>query len=413
LIFEFSPGYSKEHIASNKLADLLIENDSHLSGPLTHENFDPLVANFYIKHPEIAEGNNPYYFILDMLLTRFLERGCCRLCLAVIRRSESELQILLDRGESVRGSGNCAFYPLYFAVGWLFGMRTLLDAGADPSMAIHFAVDSVDFEAVKLLFEFECPLIVYPNAPKTFWHSYIRHSILAYASKARNEYLFSIIAGKVASYRRELHTLALDVLPPSQLEDLGVYPGRLRDSVLDYGAEAVANAICRGGIRLKPKLWPGTYSTVYHLYMWLPNDVKFKDILWANGFHDHDAQDRWGATPLLRACCLTTTTTCEFAWQSMVWHLDRGADPLNVGIIGLPNCLHALAHAINRKTTTQWRHGRVITCYVDGLPLDSVKTDVVCRLNNLCGANSRDSCSCYCSLLGCLSSTMLLKSRKR
>lgn len=392
LIFGFSPWYSKEHITRNKLADLLIENDSHLSGPLKGEDFDPLVANFYVKHPEIAE-----------------ERGFCQLCLAVIRRSESELQILLDRGESVRGSSNCALYPLYFAVGWPFGMRTLLDAGADPSMAIHFAVDSVDFEAVKLLFEFECPLFVYQNAPESFWYSYDSDSILAYAS--RNEYLFSIIAGKVASYRCELLTLALDILPPSQLKKLGVFPGRLRDSVLDYGAEAVANAICRRGIRLKPKLWPGTYSTVYHLYMWPHDDVKLKDILWANGFHDHDAQDRWGATPLLRACCLTISRTSEFKWQSMMWHLNRGADPLNVGTIGLPNCLHALAHAINRKPTTQWHRDRVITCYVDSLPLDSVKTDVVCRLNNLCGANSRDSCSCYCSSLGCLSSTVLLKSR--
>lgn len=293
-------------------------------------------------------------------------------------------------------------------MGWYSGMRTLLNAGADPSMAIHFAVRSVDFEAVRLLLDFKCPLFVYPDAPKGFWHTYRGDSILAFASETYDKNLISMIAGRVASYRRELLTSAVDVLPPSQLGKLGVHPGRLRGTVLDYGARAVANAICRKGIRLEPMLWPGTYSTVYHLPTWACEDIGFKNTLLANGFHDHDAQDQWGATPLLRACCLSISSYTELEWQSMVWHLDRGADPLNVGIIGLPNCLHALAHAINMKPTTQLRH--VISFYIDGLPLNPVKTNVVRRLNNLCGANSRDSCSCYCSSSGCLSSTVLLKS---
>ena len=75
LIFNLYPRYDKEHITCNKLVRLLIDNDSYLSVPLPGDNYDPLMANLYIMHPEIAEGNGAYHSIPGMPLITVSRKG--------------------------------------------------------------------------------------------------------------------------------------------------------------------------------------------------------------------------------------------------------------------------------------------------------------------------------------------------
>lgn len=89
-----------------------------------------------------------------------LEFGYDKLTLAVIHRSELELQNLIAEGCDVNGNTDeeHIYPPLAFTFGWAVGMTTLLDAGADPFCALILALYCRDDCALSSLLEYDFAL---------------------------------------------------------------------------------------------------------------------------------------------------------------------------------------------------------------------------------------------------------------
>ena len=299
------------------------------------------------------------------------------LTLAVLLRSEHQLYRLLAKGVDPNGDVkfeesemNSKFLArirrsaLEFTILWHDGMKILLDAGADPSLAIFEAIAVEDYQAIQALLERDCPVGV---GRKWYCNRKDISALIIHQLKIRREHLRNLASRHLST--REQRGLRLQI-----------------DPILDDGANQVVNALCAKGITVPRFLMILTGRTVYHDQNLTPD---IADQLKDCGFQYKDLIDRRGYSPILLSCF-----AAEFdnAWEMLLWHLNMGARPM-YEIVGPQSCA---VHLIS------WY----------GYRRDCQFETAITRLHAVCDPLHQDGCICACSLGGCTAVQNHLKRRK-
>ncbi len=321
--------------------------------------------------------------------------------MAVIHRSERELRQLIDQGHSVEGYPSDAMQPLVFSVGWPLGMELLLKAGAKDPLAILVALDLGDAAATAMLLTSDCPLHLRHSIRGDFTTGDV--SVLRYAMACEtNEETVNLIVHRLVKDRRHITAVAMQELSRKEQRVLGLDMLSKAD-LLDSNLEGVWQALERLNVILPSHLWPGCEpsATVYHMIVkWggLPSDwfchaqlvTQAAESLYGNGFHDVDMIDSNGFNPLYYAC--DTSFRGGKKWRYIRWLLDKGARPRYSTRYGARNCLLIISYRF-----CCWGHRNYL--------------GVAQRISDLCDPTSTDECFCYCSLNGCMTVTLIVKSQ--
>lgn len=346
--------------------------------------------------------------------------GCSPLSLAVIRRDLSTMKRILSQHCSLDGIHGDPHSPLSFSVGWPEGMRYLLEAGADPSTAIHPAVFFGDEEAVEILLEYDCAIyrdytVQYPV--QSAWHSPFEgdarrapvDSVLEYSLWS---YLYSNgwdrcpkisnmpsirkrIIDYIAESRKKLGELARSKLPRSEWGKLGCDG----DVVVDQTAASIVKRLQQLGVAITRRMLSGRYKTVYHMrYL----DSATAEFLYEAGFQDFDVEDEHGCTPLLLCCTgMLHKESLDSGDPLPSWYLEHGVSLHTPVSIGKTTHLHLLAR----------RYRYYLRRYHPSNENFPRLAETFRHLASLVNLTSPDDCRCLCSSLGCLPSTILLKAQ--
>ncbi|OCL02463.1 hypothetical protein AOQ84DRAFT_382653 [Glonium stellatum] len=275
--------------------------------------------------------------------------GCSPLALAVINRCETEVHLA--------HTSSRAPTALQLSVGWLKGMKMLLDAGALPDYAFSQAIRMDDVDAVRMLFEYNCSA-----PPGILWSS-------------DNEEMQNLLFQHFLQQRNRLRDLALKTLPKSRQDALMLSSEEVLDTAAIPVFRELVSLYGRDNVILKG-LHPGYgslggRSEVYDGYHVKP---RLAERLHSAGFHCIDEMNRYGKTPIMK--CLRHYSAC---WETILWYLEKGACPNYQA----PNPHSTALHIVH------WD--------LPGLG----RTAVLKRLNSICNLYILDECECYCSSFGC------------
>lgn len=359
-----------------------------------------------LETPELAVGSfalllkcstcDEFAHNLHLIASGF---SCSEVTLATLRRSGSELRHLLSLGHNANGNKEELMAPLLVALDWTEGVKILLNAGADTFDAIYLVLCSENVDMAALLLEHGCALFNYPAQPRDYsWFTSV--PLLSIALSLRKPKQFTrLIIQAMAGSRRRLMDLAWERLSKEQLSFLPVQT-LTGETLLDEGAESVANALEAAGVPIRPPLWPGSYASVYHL-PWLT--AQAASWLYDSGFRCVDVKDNLGMTPLLLHCSRLIAS-----FNTAAWFLDKGAAHDCFSVTLPTNILHAVAAA---TTLTDMDDQNPI----DQLSPESLQRDRhrFGRIYSICGPTSTDACICFCSSFGCTPMTVHLRCQRR
>ncbi len=207
---------------------------------------------------------------------------------------------------------------LHSAVGWPQGLGILLSAGADPGVGdgcgrlpLHYAFAKRCLQSATLLLSWNSP---FTEIPKHSW-SKLRWGKDPFGSldscpKEYQEYVVNHLVKRRRVLQEEL-TNILESMYDTSILHLN------KTAVLD---EIGLPLILLAGI--PESRWKGLLGadTVYHYedFQW----NRLRNTLFEHGFHDINAYDRNGLTPLMIACM-------NGNHQGAQWFLQRGCSPLS------------------------------------------------------------------------------------
>ena len=149
----------------------------------------------------------------------------------------------------------------------------LLEAGADTSTAIHYAITYEDDVGLKAPLDRGSCLFAPSIFPKTrnFWHAgWYSESLLSYAlwytlvRRNFNPKILPLIIEALARSRRCLMALANKHLPISTLRRLVWKDSNDNGTLLDSAAIVVFRCLQDAGVKTTDALRPGPMKTFYH-----------------------------------------------------------------------------------------------------------------------------------------------------
>ena len=352
--------------------------------------------------------------------------------IAIWHRSEQELdKVLRESPHLINEINGLANTPLHLAVGWPYGIRTLLQHGAcidatdrDGCTSLHYAIDMRYSETVSVLMKADCSLNVrgWPwgydllgLAIQIFSNEYPGIGLVS--QEARVDVLDTVISS-LAERRRDLQRRLAALSAAVTINPKVFQDDRILDEYARYAERVEEDAMrCndhmpRHGSSLLP------YSrTVYHVRN-LTAEVAEK--LWQNGFRDIDVPDEQGLTPLMCRQFGNLSDVLEVSW----WLIQKGAklhqrqhrtpdydaDP-TISAMELRPVNGALLHVAYNIGCSVRMHGyfgREKRSLQIGLHRLSKEARLLATTVFL--DVSHDDCICACSSQGCLASTMMLKS---
>ncbi|KAH0536165.1 hypothetical protein FGG08_006929, partial [Glutinoglossum americanum] len=302
---------------------------------------------------------------------------------AVVDHSLDRLEALLRSGHDPNENSESTELhpPLCLALKWLQGFELLLQGGADPLLAVGEAFGYRQYEAIKLLLEYDCPL-----SQKMHYSGVTALDLIDPCHL--EERIADLVIAKAAGQRRGLWALATRNLSELEIGELGI---QLREGeILDAGRVIAQEALIRKGVDVPPafRVAVGKGFTIYHSepHMSLGLAQKFFDI----GFWDVDRHDPlvsypyMGLTPFLW-CCYR-----QF-FDSANWFLGRGARTR----VSLEGILLVAQHLLASGLAQQQ-------------PRYKFSLGLLQRIKSQNGPFELDGCVCYCSPNGCTAITHLL-----
>ena len=225
----------------------------------------------------------------------------------------------------------------------------LLDAGADPSTAIHCAITYEDDVGLKAPLDRGSCLFAPSITPKirNFWHvGWYSESILSYApwyTRVRRNFnpkILPLVIEALVRSRRCLMALANKHLPISTLRRLGWKDSNDNGTLLDSAAIAVFRCLEDADVKKTDALRPGPMKTVYH-DTWMTADCA--EILVSAHFQEVDTLDKQGFLPLLLICHYKGNGTCWERNMCLLWFLRHGAKQVVFRVLNRNSTLHILA----------------------------------------------------------------------
>lgn len=290
--------------------------------------------------------------------------------------------------------------PLHLSVYWPLGMKILLDAGVQPNergttdtsngwgkfmTPLDYAMKVRQDEAILLLLGTDSV------------RSQIRAKELANLLQYHNEPSSRIVTatiGIMVQRSNRLRSLAMAYLSPRELDRLCISREAGPRQILDAYAAPTAKALENVGVKIPEALKPDLFVGIVYddLDEFSPELV---DRLWSSGFHDTNFYNPNGFTPLHQACL-----SLKLDIASLL--MSHGGDPTTVVRGRSLNAFHLLSQYFSDDALYEGE------AFNDVLP-NAPYMDVITRIAGLCGASSRDGCSCACSPQGCTPTTVLLR----
>jgi len=355
--------------------------------------------------------------------------------MAVIERNQQEVERLIQKGHNVNDTFSPPFSPLCFAVGWNAGAKLLLQAGADPFTAIHFAIAYEDESTLRdMLHSGSCFLVsLSPSKIQGLWsYGWVFESILRFAlwrqwtQGSTRPTLFQLIVMAVAESRQKLMDLSQKYMSLYELKRCGWRNLSNQNLVSNAVAMALARSLLERKISIPKGSWPSETPSVYH-ERWMT--AAAADELFQAGFKEVDLPGKKGRTPLLLNAHFSEWRerwpTCEFILQRrtacMHWFLRHGAKRVVFPKVNGTSVAHMIGASLgniwmlNPPTglnppigVVYWRQDNLKLCQQAELHLPLLLD----RIFSLISASQRDNCQCFCSQGGCLPVHALLNHMK-
>ncbi|PTU20610.1 hypothetical protein P175DRAFT_0224641 [Aspergillus ochraceoroseus IBT 24754] len=411
--------------SSNISNPRMVELGYILSDFMAHGAFVTLTSSMGPPQSErlIREGHSSpvRYSISNLFLPKVIddwsreELPFSDLEIAILQQSEKRLRQILHKQERKPISETLSY--LLAAVGWPQGLEMILRSCPSPCLSpvLEQAIMISEPESVRILCSSgECPI-----------SDWVVHLAAVYHYHPA---VFRTVVVCLADRRRRLLRLAREHMPRRWLEELGVHPGL---DLVDSQAERVERALRDSvgdsvhGLPSCDYSYPG--SSVYHL---IGCNVQAADILYSVGFTNVGEVDPWGLSPVFY---LAPPNTVEhgtmFESQAFinslsdflkvcVWFQDKGSalDQESRGTPLLP--VHHIACCIGGCIArTLGARREILPEHLMRSRITRVGTDwrtVLARypvmLEQILGdTEHHDSCSCACSVDGCLPPMIILK----
>ena len=356
------------------------------------------------------------------------------LSIAIWHRSEQELdKIIRDSPQLINQTNGLKNTPLHLAVGWPYGIRTLLRHGARLNAtdqcgqtSLFYAVAMGNSETVSLLMKAGCSL---KQSDSLFGKDLLEHAIQYFmpwhvSQEARMDVLdtaISLLAERRRNLQSRLAALSTAVTVNSEV----FQDDRVLDEYAQY-AECVEKDATRGSDHMPrhaSSLLPNC-RTVYHIR---GLTVEAAEKLWQNGFRDIDVPDELGLTPLMFyqgyygknldnqievSSWLIQKGANLHRLQRRPWDYD--ADPtISIVLPPVISTLHYVAYNIGFEAhylvPDQYRG---LSKRPQQIGLHQISKEARLFVTTVLSDVSYDDCICACSSQGCLASTMMLKSFK-
>jgi hypothetical protein len=334
------------------------------------------------------------------------------LAVAVVQRNKLALKTMISNGDNVDGGPFDTFPPLYLAIGWLEGTKMLLDAGADPSSAIHLAVIRGDYNLVDMLLSYGASIFYDPshshshhmlrqwtfrwteNAPPAYFESILGfYGWIAGTNPSGTKALCSLVCAAMARSYRNLQNFGIQKIPWTRLAPSGVDFSD-KDTLSEVLIQTILQELQVSQIDIPHAFSPGQLRSVHHTG---PMTAQIASELYEAGFRNLVIPDGSGRTPFLLHCSDISNGDWGRSPDSetlAAWYLSQDFSPRELlGLTGT-TCLHVLAHSAS------WSFAPKIL-------------DPGNQLRNLLGEEVSDGCQCFCSTSGCLPCTVFYKTTRR
>ncbi|KAH6624173.1 hypothetical protein B0J18DRAFT_169920 [Chaetomium sp. MPI-SDFR-AT-0129] len=381
------------------------------------------------------------------MLTRILVNKATDLTsfhFAVLSRSYDSVYSSIQRGELNVDDDPSILSPLECALGWPKGIRLLVEAGCNPTLAVQLAIFRYDVDSIRHIMAAD-PGIFFdeihgnvnrnedrakdgPNLLKTLLCSTCCWwPVHAYPRRACGERNLSNCCDR----RTRLARLALENLPPPTAHRFGLNDINRGRNTLDENAFRVYLALLDAGVQVPKSLYPGRSPLLlsFNIGCGVEGLNLFRSFF-EERLCEADISPRHGAAPLL-VQVLDSELTGVHREEALQILLAHGSS-MHFTLPEMPNLLFYLAreydpnknHKLHqprefgqpgefRKPSVGWRQFYRVrvqigspesgpTCYFDLAVPKGATRAVISRAAQQCDPVQRDSCECWCSSGGCL-----------
>ena len=275
------------------------------------------------------------------------------------------MKILLAAG--VQPNGGILGHPCKWTTGPNTPLRYAIENRQDEAILLLLSADSGSDETDHSVFQ------------EIVWSGYEPSSLIV-----------TVAIETMVQRSNRLRNLAIAHLSPRELDRLCISREDGPFQILDAYAAPTAKALENVGVKT-PGAWKldSVVGTVYHVYKCSP---ELADRFWSSGFRDTNVHDKYGFTPLHKAC--------RRGQLDMVnWLMSHGGDPTTVVGGHSLNAFHLLLSGVKDLRFYALR--------------DDSLTGVASRMGQLCGTSCYDGCRCACSPQGCTPTAILHRGATR
>lgn len=258
------------------------------------------------------------------------------------------------------------FNAVECAIGWDEGLVVLAEAGYDIQDALQMAVFRGDISTVRTLFScdadigdtpLDCALCLQCRGSRAVSRGHDRvhsSSQVRYRGQDSQRQIMELIVESMKARRESLYSLALDRLPVSIFQALG-----LENRLLDSDARRTEEALKDCGMHIPYSLKPSRLP-IYHTFnICCPQGgIDAANLLYESGFKEVDALDNRGRSPLLITIKMNQLSG-GINWNkedasAILWLLKHGADVDNPDVWKDTPLIHHLGSLFDGVRVKQW-----------------------------------------------------------
>lgn len=320
--------------------------------------------------------------------------------MAVLRRSDKDVLRALKKTPSSLHERNVhGQTPLHLAVGWPWGIRLLLDAGADYNASdflgwavLSYACSIECLDTIQYLLEKQATFVGYDSTfgGKEF---YTTMSLIPSTSDQRivDQILFTFV-----ERRRRLIELAREFLAEEQVDQSKHETDEILDVDISYLYELLSTGVSVPAV-LDTRI--DFDRSVYHL---AGKNTVLATKFWDLGFHNVEAHDGNGQTPLMSLFNTGVKRHTLQLLKQAIWLTAKGASMFTRGKDGRVTAARRFAEHM----------GYFVIVQELGDEEEAMNT-LVEQLRRDAGLDAamlvHDSCICRCSFSGCTAHTSFVR----